>query len=419
MKRPGRFRVGLLYFYEIEDEIIHEYPKCCWRSVSRKHIRSCAMKQTLLLCLISALAGAWISTWWTTAMVEPELSAQDMLPPIATLPIDDELTPDERVNVYVYENVNRSVVNITTKAGRLDTFFFSLEPAAEGAGSGSILDRQGHVLTNSHVIEGAREIRVTLFNGETFSASLMGADPVYDIAVLKIDAPAELLFPVQFGNSNNLRVGQKVFAIGNPFGLERTMTVGIISSLNRSLPSRKSRTMKSIIQIDAALNQGNSGGPLLDSRGRLIGMNTAIASRTGENTGVGFAIPVNNIQRVVPQLIENGRVIRPDVGITRVYQVERGLVIATLAPGGPAERAGLRGFRLVRQQQRRGPFVYEETQIDRSYADLIIAVDGERVRLADDLLSLIERKRPGEQVVLTVIREGRELQVPVVLGPGE
>ena len=377
------------------------------------------MKQTLLLCLISALVGACTSVWWTTTAVAPKLVAQDTPPTGVPRPFPEELTPDELVNVYVYENVNRSVVNITTKAGRLDTFFFSLEPSAEGAGSGSILDRQGHVLTNSHVIEGAQEIQVTLFNGETYSATLMGADSVYDIAVLKIDAPAEVLYPVQLGNSNNLRVGQKVFAIGNPFGLERTMTVGIISSLNRSLPSRKSRMMKSIIQIDAALNQGNSGGPLLDSRGRLIGMNTAIASRTGENTGVGFAIPVNNIQRVVPQLIENGRVIRPDIGITRVYQVEQGLVVATLSPGGPAERAGLQGFRLVRQQQRRGPFVYEETQIDRSSADLIIAVDGERVRLADDLLSIIDRKQPGDQVVLTVVREGREVQVPIILGAGE
>jgi S1-C subfamily serine protease len=369
--------------------------------------------------LISALVGAVTSVWWTTTAVAPKLVAQDALPTGVPRPYQEELTPDELVNVYVYENVNRSVVNITTKAGRLDTFFFTLEPSAEGAGSGSILDRQGHVLTNSHVIEGAQEIQVTLFNGETYNATLMGADSVYDIAVLKIDAPAEVLYPVQFGNSNNLRVGQKVFAIGNPFGLERTMTVGIISSLNRSLPSRNSRMMKSIIQIDAALNQGNSGGPLLDSRGRLIGMNTAIASRTGENTGVGFAIPVNNIQRVVPQLIENGRVIRPDIGITRVYQVEQGLVVATLSPGGPAERAGLQGFRLIRQQQRRGPFVYEETQIDRSSADLIIAVDGERVRLADDLLSIIDRKQPGDQVVLTVVREGREVLVPIILGAGE
>lgn len=377
------------------------------------------MKSTVLLCLLSALIGAGFWQWWTTSLLEHSLGAQDVQPATFARLYDGDLTPDELVNVYVYENVNRSVVNITTRAGRLDTFFFSLESSAEGAGSGSILDRDGHVLTNSHVIEGAREIQVTLYNGESFPATLMGADSVYDIAVLKIDAPADSLQPVRWGSSNDLRVGQKVFAIGNPFGLERTMTVGIISSLNRSLPSRRSRMMKSIIQIDAALNQGNSGGPLLDSRGRLIGMNTAIASRTGENTGVGFAIPVNNIQRVVPQLIENGRVIRPDLGITRVYQVDQGLVIATLAPGGPAERAGLRGFRLVRQQHRRGPFVYEETQIDRSTADLIIAVDGQRVRVADDLLSQVDQKRPGEEIVVTVIREGREIQVPVILGAGD
>jgi len=318
--------------------------------------RKVTMKKTVFLCMISALVGAWFSTWLKVAPVEPEAVAQDArLPRVPT--VDNELTPEELVNVSVYENVNRSVVNITTKVGRPDTFFFSLEPAAEGSGSGSVLDLEGHILTNYHVIEGAQEIRVTLFDGETYEAGLIGFDPVYDIAVLRINAPREVLYPVKLGNSNTLQVGQKVYAIGNPFGLERTMTVGIISSLNRSLPSRNSRIMKSIIQIDAALNQGNSGGPLLDSRGRLIGMNTAIASRTGENTGVGFAIPVNNIQRVVPQLIDNGRVIRPDIGITRVYQIEEGLVIATLAAGGPAEQAGLRGLRLIRQPRRRGPFV--------------------------------------------------------------
>jgi S1-C subfamily serine protease len=395
----------------------------------------CMMKKTIFLCAMSALAGAWLAAWMITVSVEPRLSARESaawaapestmpaaparpLPP-QRWPADDELTPEERVNVQVYEKVNRSVVNITTKMGRADTFFFMLEAPAKGAGSGSVLDHDGHILTNFHVIEDAREIRVTLFDGESYDAILMGADPVYDMAVLRISAPREVLVPVEFGNSNNLKVGQKVFAIGNPFGLERTMTVGIISSLNRSIPARRDRTMKSIIQIDAALNRGNSGGPLLDSRGRLIGMNTAIASRTGENTGVGFAIPVNNILRVVPQLIENGRVIRPDIGITRVYQTEKGLVIATLAPGGPAERAGLRGFRTVRQQRRRGPFVYEETQIDRSAADLIVAIDGQRIRLADELLSAIDSRRPGDEVVLTVIREGRELNVSVVLGTSE
>ncbi|QDU77820.1 Serine protease Do-like HtrA [Bremerella volcania] len=329
-----------------------------------------------------------------------------------------ELTPDEQRNIYVYEQGNRAVVHITTRSVQIDNFFL-MERPAEGSGSGSVLDKQGLILTNYHVIEGAREIRVTLFDGESYAAALVGQDPVNDIAVLKIDAPEEVLHPVQFGDSSRLKVGQKVYAIGNPFGLERTMTIGIISSLNRVLPSRSGRTMKSIIQIDAALNRGNSGGPLFDSSGRLIGMNTAIASSTGENTGVGFAIPVSAIQRVVPQLVKNGRVIRPDIGITRVYQTEQGLTVATVAPGGPADQAGIRGFRLVREQIQRGPFVYEQTRLDRSEADTISGIDGHQVQSADDLLSAIENKKPGEQVVLSVLRQGERVSVPVKLGLGD
>ncbi len=376
------------------------------------------MKRYLVFCVVSAVFGAAASMLLTSESVEPELSAQDR--PVARIPgvVTDEFTDEERVNIAVYDKVNRSVVNITTVSARTD-LFFSFEPPAEGAGSGSILDQEGHVLTNYHVIEGADQIQVTLFNSETYEADLVGADPVYDIAVLRVQAPREVLHPVEFGNSARLRVGQKVYAIGNPFGLERTMTVGIISSLNRSLPSRTGRIMKSIIQIDAALNQGNSGGPLLDSRGRVIGMNTAIASKTGQNTGVGFAIPSNNIQRVVPQLIENGRVIRPEIGITRILPTDGGLVIVTMTRGGPAERAGLRGFRVIRQQKRRGPFIYEERRIDRSYADLIVAIDGQPVKTADDLLSIIEQKRPGNEVVVTLIRESSQVNVGVVLGESE
>ena len=223
-----------------------------------------------------------------------------------------------------------------------------------------MLDTHGHILTNFHVVEGAREIQVTLFDGKKYEGRLVGKDESNDVAVIKIDAPAESLLPVTFGDSTHLRVGQRVFAIGNPFGLERTLSTGIISSLNRSLPARNHRTIKSIIQIDAAINPGNSGGPLLDSHGRLIGMNTAIASATGQSAGVGFAIPVANIARVVPQLIERGRVIRPDVGITRVQQDRaRAAGRATMTPGGPAEQAGLRGFRIVKQRRTRGPFTYE------------------------------------------------------------
>jgi S1-C subfamily serine protease len=237
--------------------------------------------------------------------------------------------------------------------------------------------------------------------------------------VVRIDAPAELLHPVSFGNSAQLRVGQQVFAIGNPFGLERTLTTGIISSLNRTLPNRNGRILKSIIQIDAAINPGNSGGPLLDTRSRLIGMNTAIASRSGENTGVGFAIPVSTIARIVPQLIEKGHVVRPQTGIAAVYKTERGLLIQSVVPGGPAERAGLKGPKVVREKRRQGPVVYQYETIDPTAADLIVGVDGKKISSVDEFLTAIEAKRPGETVTLRVMRDGRNIEIPLVLGEGD
>ncbi|MEX0937512.1 MAG: trypsin-like peptidase domain-containing protein [Pirellulales bacterium] len=331
------------------------------------------------------------------------------------------LTPQERVNIAVYEATNRSVVNIDTKSVRQGNLgFLSFEVPSEGAGSGSVIDLQGHILTNQHVIDGARRIDVTLFNGQSYPAELIGVDGLNDVAVLKVDAPPEELHPIVFGDSASLQVGQQIYAIGNPFGLERTLTTGVVSSLNRSLPNRHGRRlMKSIIQVDAAMNPGNSGGPLLDTSGRVIGMNTAIASNTGENTGVGFAIPVNRIKRVVPELIEFGQVTRPNVGISQVLQTEDGLLVATLETGGPSERAGLRGFRIVRRKQRQGPLVFDTETIDRSTADLIVAVNGKPVETLDDFLSYVEEHKPGEQVVLTIIRQQRTMEVPVVLAASE
>jgi S1-C subfamily serine protease len=400
------------------------------------------VKKHLLLCLISGAVGALAAIglvrlhWETDSIAQeaaPGLSApllvapapgvpRAVLPPGPSLPADPqlaELTLEERVNIAVYESTNRGVVNITTKGFQGERFLL-IEVPSEGEGSGVVIDRQGHILTNFHVVDGARQIQVTLYNGGTFDAKLVGQDPATDVAVLKIEAPGELLFPVVPGSSTNLRVGQRVFAIGNPFGFERTLSTGIISSLNRSLPSRRSgRSIKSIIQIDAAINPGNSGGPLLDSHGRMIGINTAIASKSGESAGVGFAIPVNTIARVVPQLLATGHVQRPDAGILRAYQTDRGLLIATLAPAGPAERAGLRGPRIERQRKQQGPFVYEYQTVDRAAADLIVAVDGKPVKTGDDFLDAVESRRPGEQIVLTIVRGGQQRKVALRLEAGE
>ncbi|MFP6693119.1 MAG: trypsin-like peptidase domain-containing protein [Pirellulales bacterium] len=332
---------------------------------------------------------------------------------------DSFLTPEELVNVSIYEKVNRSVVNINTKTVREDPFTLFFETPAEGAGSGSVLDKSGHILTNFHVIDGARDIQVTLFDGQTYEAVPVGVDPDTDMAVIKVDAPPESLVPVEFGTSTHLKVGQRVLAIGNPFGFERTLTVGIISSLNRSIRSRSDRRIGSIIQTDAAINPGNSGGPLLDSRGQLIGVNTAIYSRTGQSSGVGFAIPVSAVRRVVPQLIKNGRVIRASIGITKIVEHPDGLVIAMLAAAGAAEKAGLRGFRLVKQRRREGPFVYERRYFDRSEADLITALDGERVTSADQFQDMIESRKPGEKIDLAIVREGNEVNLTVTLEAGE
>ena len=330
------------------------------------------------------------------------------------LPGERRFTPEEQTNISVYEAVNRSVVNINTKT-TVASGFFLMETPSEGAGSGIVIDTNGHVLTNFHVVESAREIQVVLYDGSSHEATLVGVDPVTDVAVIRVNAPTELLSPVRFGTSHDLKVGQRVFAIGNPFGLERTLTTGIISSLNRSLPTRSGRTIKSIIQTDAAINPGNSGGPLLDSGSHLIGMTTAIASHTGQSSGVGFAIPVGTLSRLVPQLIEHGRVVRPDAGITRVYQTERGLLVAALAPDGAAERAGIRAFRIVRERRRQGPFVAEFERVDRSAADLIVGIDGQGIETVDDFLTVIESKSPGERVLIAVERQGHRLDVPVVL----
>ncbi len=317
----------------------------------------------------------------------------------------DDLSPSERINVYVYETCNRSVVNITTRI--VTEGFFGVYGETEGMGSGIVLDKQGHILTNYHVIADAHDVVVTLYDSSEYRAKFVGADPNSDTALLRIDAPPEKLFPIRLGDSSKLRVGLEVFAIGNPFGLGRTMTKGIISSLNRTVRSPNDRLIKGVIQTDAAVNPGNSGGPLLDKHGRMIGMTMAIKARVGQSSGIAFAIPVNTIKRVVPQLIRYGRVIRGDLGILEAYPTGQGLLVWQLQPGGAAERAGIRGPAVYR----RGPYLV----IDRSAADVIVAIDDQPVRTFEELISYAENKKPGDIVVLTVIRDGQRIKIPVRL----
>ena len=327
-----------------------------------------------------------------------------------------DVTPEEQTNIEVYQRSSPSVVNISTRTVQIDNFWH-MQRHAEGSGSGTILDKQGHIITNYHVVEDADKIEVTLASNETFPATLVGKDREQDIAVLKISASAEKLYPVTMGRSDNLRVGQRVYVLGSPFGWDRTLTTGIISSLNRDLPSRvPGRPMQALIQTDAAMNPGNSGGPLLDSNSRMIGMCVAIATKTGQNSGVGFAIPIDRIKRMVPELISNGRIVRADIGVTHVMETETGLVVARLTPDGPAEKAGLRGFRRVVQRRRQGPVVYETETIDRSHADRILAVDGQPMRSGVQFRDKIWEYRPGDKITLTILRDGRKLEIPVTLG---
>ncbi len=328
--------------------------------------------------------------------------------------LDDEdelegLTPEERIAVGVYEQCHHSVVHIETRGD--STSIVGRVIQSEGSGSGSVWDHEGHILTNYHVIRGASHMIITMHDGEQYDASLVGHDISNDIAVLKINPGDDSLRPISVGRSERLRVGQRVFALGSPLGLEQTMTSGIVSSLNRTIPSLSKRTMRSIIQIDAALNRGNSGGPLLNSRGELVGMNTAIASRVGENSGIGFAIPSATIVRVVSQLIEFGKVRRPNIGIESIAETSRGLMVVALEPGGPAEQAGLKGIRVVRYRMMLGELV----RSDYSTADIVTEVDGEKVSNVDDLLSTIENRKAGDSVLLTLKRGEQTLRVPIRL----
>lgn len=322
--------------------------------------------------------------------------------------LQNELSPEEQAMIAVFEKTSPSVVYIANTAMQRDPWSFNLFEVPQGSGSGFVWDKQGHIVTNFHVIYGADAITVTLADRAEYQAGVIGADPDHDLAVLKVEAPPTALFPVQIGSSERLRVGQKVLAIGNPFGLDHTLTTGVVSALGRTIKSMTNRTIEGVIQTDAAINPGNSGGPLLDGLGRLIGVNTQIVSPSGAFAGIGFAVPVDMVGRIVPELITHGRLIRPGLGVSLIPDAiarrwgVQGLVIGKVEQGSSADRAGLRGARQAASGR-------------VELGDIIVAVDGKRVRSLDDLMDVMEQHRVGDRVAVDYVRGNRPQQVQVTL----
>ena len=335
--------------------------------------------------------------------------ASPVVPRAAPRPVAPrtDLSADEKATIALFRRASPSVVHITTLAVARDIFTLNLLQIPEGTGSGFIWDESGNIVTNFHVIQDASAAQVTLADHSTWKARRVGVAPDKDLAVLRIDAPANKLRAIPVGTSKDLQVGQSVFAIGNPFGLDQTLTSGIVSALGREIQSATGRTIQGVIQTDAAINPGNSGGPLLDSAGRLIGVNTAIYSPSGGSAGIGFAVPVDVVAEVIPEIIRHGRLIRPGLGIAVADdQIARrvgvaGVLVMNIKPGSSAEAAGLRGTRRVR-----GEIVI---------GDVILAVDGHKVFSYDDLRNAMDRYKVGDAVTLTIEREERQIQLPVVL----
>ena len=323
------------------------------------------------------------------------------------------LSADERNTIAIFESVSPSVVYITTVQYVRDFFSRNVMRVPQGTGSGFIWDDEGRVVTNYHVIRGAQEALVRLGDQRSFQARLVGASPEHDVAVLQIDVPEKLPPPIRVGSSAELKVGQTVLAIGNPFGLDHTLTTGIVSALNRTVENEAGGDIDNVIQTDAAINPGNSGGPLIDSAGRLVGINTMIYSPSGAYAGIGFAVPVDTINRVVPRIIAYGRYVRPTLGVLSDDRVTRqlfgpdgpgGVLLLGVRPGSPAARAGLRATR----EERNGNIIL---------GDIIAAVDGRPVGSEVDLVDALDAHELSDRVTLTVIRNDRRIEVPVTLEP--
>ncbi len=358
------------------------------------------------ICAVVALAvisfllirDSWVGG---AALNDPRAAPRAVMP-------RGELLSDERSTIALFRQASPAVVNITAIGVERDLFTLNLYQIPQGTGSGFVWDTRGNVITNFHVIQNADAAQVTLADQSNWKARVVGAAPDKDLAVLRIDAPANRLHPIPIGTSKNLQVGQSVFAIGNPFGLDQTLTTGVISALNREIESVTRRPIQGVIQSDAAINPGNSGGPLLDSAGRLIGVNTAIYSPSGASAGIGFAIPVDTVNRIVPELIRSGKITRPGMGIQIADEqiAQRlgvtGVLVVDVVRGSAAARTGIRPTRRDSDGRLR-------------LGDIIIAIDGKKVESPNDLYLLLEKYKVGDAVTISMLRDGRTVQTKVTL----
>lgn len=346
------------------------------------------------LFAVAAIFGILTASLITVFNVDPEPVA---LADDATLAVDESLTADESNNIAVFRDISPSVVFVTNTQLRRRRFSLNVMEIPRGSGTGFVWHESGLIVTNFHVVANANKITITLNSGSTYEAEVVGSAPEKDIALLRIDAN-EPLSPIPLGDSDKLAVGRKVLAIGNPFALDTSLSVGVVSALGREIKSVNNRTIKNVIQTDAAINPGNSGGPLLNSMGQLVGVNTAIYSPSGASAGIGFAIPVNTVKVIVPQLLEHGKLYRPVMGIETLtdYWAKRlqvkGVALLSVRDGYPADIAGMVGVR-------------EDIRGNIHLGDVIIAIEGEPVTNEDTLLSLLERFEPGDTIAVTTLKD--------------
>jgi len=365
---------------------------------------------SLAVCVLSMLMSC-VMQWPFGGEHRPSAT-----PAVQAAPEAVTLTPQEKINIAIYKQASPTVVNISSVVYAVDVF--SNVIPEEGMGSGVILTSDGYILTNAHVVADAQKLEVLLLNGKTYKAKLIGGDISRDVALIKIDPGNQKLPTITLGNSEHLQVGQMVYAIGNPFGLNSTLTTGVISSLGRTLKAQNGRLMENIIQTDAAINPGNSGGPLLDSAGHLIGINTAIFSPSGSNAGIGFAIPVNSARRIAEDLISYGHVVRPYLGVEIGMEinphlaealnlpVKQGLMVARVIKNAPAEKAGLHGAGKV--------IAIGNRQIPLG-GDVLVSYDGHAATTAERFMNYVESKRPGDTLNLQINRNGQPLTINVKL----